>query len=108
MTAASTRIVSRPSRSTRIALLITTVVWLRRCPGGQRGRVGGAALGVPAEHHGDHRDREHHRRPHIEGGPLALAPNYGALVMLAGCLGARHRTISTNSDLLTWCSARGD
>ena len=34
VTAASTRIVSRPSRNTRIALLMTTLVWLRRCPAG--------------------------------------------------------------------------
>ena len=35
MTAANTRIVSSPSRNTRIALSITTEVWLRRCPDGK-------------------------------------------------------------------------
>ena len=35
VTAASTRIVSRPSRNTRIALSMTTVVWLSWCPAGR-------------------------------------------------------------------------
>ncbi len=35
MTAASTKIVSNPSRNTRIALSTTTDVWLNRCPAGK-------------------------------------------------------------------------
>ena len=51
--------------------MITTVVWLRRWPGGSVGRVGRAALRVPAEHHRHDRDGQHHGRPDVERDTLA-------------------------------------
>ena len=107
MTAARTRIVSRPSRNTRMALLMTTVVWLRRCPAGSS--VGSVVppLRVPAEHHCDHGDGEDDRRPHVEADALVESLGddpIGAVRALGGrfrgCLTVRHpKLLSVNPTL---------
>ena len=97
MTAASTRIVSSPSRNTRIALLMTTVVWLEAMPGRQRGRIGRPALRVPAEHDDDHGDGEHDRRPDVEAQPFVGSFGHSLLGAFCGFTVLRHATASCSN-----------
>ncbi len=70
MTAASTRIVSSPSRNTSTALSTTAVVGLS-CALAVAG-VGGAAVSVPPEHDRDDRHGEHDADPDVEADALTL------------------------------------